>query len=329
MHKIFSVLVSITLLLALVVVLLGAYTRLSDAGLGCPDWPGCYGHISVPASVNAQDFQRPLEATKAWKEMLHRYAAGTLGLLIIILFVMSLIGRNTLRQGLVLPFLLVITVIFQALLGMWTVTELLHPLIVTGHLIGGFTTLGLVWLLWLNQHAVDIPTFYTGSLTTMRWLALLTLILVMLQIFLGGWTSTHYAAIACGLDFPKCQGQWWPPTDFVNAFKFNLPNGVNYEFGTLDNPARTAIQLTHRIGALLVLLVVGSIATWFIVKRISLVGIIPSVILFMLLGQISLGIMNVLWGLPLWLATAHTLGAALLLLAVLALNQRLYAKAFA
>lgn len=326
MQKVFSYILSLTLLIALVVVVLGAYTRLSDAGLGCPDWPGCYGHLSVPDNTNSQLFQRPLEVPKAWKEMIHRYAAGTLGLFIAAIFGLTLLGRRTLHQGLLLPLLLVGTVIFQALLGMWTVTHLLNPLIVTGHLIGGFTTLGLVWWLWLNQHAARVPTFYSGSLSTMRWLGFTALSLLILQIFLGGWTSTHYAAIACGLEFPKCQGSWWPTVDFANAFKLDLPSGINYEFGTLENPARTAIQLTHRLGALVILLGIGSISLWFIGKRNSLVGALPWLILLLLIGQISLGILNIWLGLPLLLATAHTLGAALLLLAVLALNHRLYAK---
>ncbi|WML88439.1 COX15/CtaA family protein [Thiothrix subterranea] len=323
MQKTYSILLSLTLGLALVVIVLGAYTRLSDAGLGCPDWPGCYGHLGVPEQVDAEQFERPLEHAKAWKEMIHRYAAGMLGVLILALFVLRVRFRRYFEASIWIPTLLLATVIFQAALGMWTVTHLLSPPVVTAHLLGGFTTLALVWWLWLQRHVPRFSTLY-GSIGAVRGWALGALLLLIAQIMLGGWTSTHYAAVACGVDFPLCQGQWWPASDFRTAFSFEWQAGVNYEFGTLENPARTAIHLTHRLGALLVLLYLGGLALWLIRRRSVACGIVPYALLVLLVVQVSLGISNVVFALPLVVATLHTLGAALLLLAVLALNHCLY-----
>lgn len=325
MQKAYSTLLSLTLGLALLVIVLGAYTRLSDAGLGCPDWPGCYGHLGVPEAVDAAQFQRPLESGKAWKEMIHRYAAGTLGMLILSIFVFSVWQRRRLQQGVVLPTLLLGTVVFQAALGMWTVTHLLSPPIVTAHLLGGFTTLALLWWLWLGQHAPRLSTVY-HALTGTRWLAFGALLVLIGQIMLGGWTSTHYAAVACGLDFPLCQGQWWPASDFRGAFTFDWQTGTNHEFGTLENPARTAIHLTHRLGALLVFLYLSGLVWWMLRRSPVTGGVVPYALLVLLLVQVSLGISNVVFALPLVVATLHTLVAALLLLAVLALNHCLYPR---
>ena len=323
MQKTYSILLSLTLGLALVVIVLGAYTRLSDAGLGCPDWPGCYGHLGVPEQVDADQFERSLEHAKAWKEMIHRYAAGMLGVLILVLFVLRVRFRRYFEASIWIPTLLLATVMFQAALGMWTVTHLLSPPVVTAHLLGGFTTLALVWWLWLQRHVPRFSTLY-GSIGAVRGWALGALLLLIAQIMLGGWTSTHYAAVACGVDFPLCQGQWWPASDFRTAFSFEWQAGVNYEFGTLENPARTAIHLTHRLGALLVFLYLGGLALWLIRRRSVACGIVPYALLVLLVVQVSLGISNVVFALPLVVATLHTLGAALLLLAVLALNHCLY-----
>ena len=185
------------------------------------------------------------------------------------------------------------------------------------------TTLALVWWLWLNQHRPHFSTLY-HQLTTVRGLALGALLLLIGQILLGGWTSTHYAAVACGVEFPLCHGEWWPASDFRSAFVFDWQPGTNYEFGTLDNPARTAIHLMHRLGALLVFVYLGGLALWLISKRSVLFGSVPYVLLLVLFIQVSLGISNVVFALPLVVATLHTLGAALLLLTVLALNHGLY-----
>ena len=305
----------VTMVLAFTVVVLGAYTRLSDAGLGCPDWPGCYGNITVPKSQDHIDesnkvyASRPLEQSKAWKEMIHRYAAGTLGFLILILAVLSWKNRG---QGgpLILPIILVVLVIIQALLGMWTVTLLLKPIIVMGHLLGGMTILLLLMWFYLKQrHRVTPAHIRPSPLHT--W-AVLCLAMVFIQISLGGWTSANYAALICP-DFPVCQGQWWPAMDFRDGFIPWRGLGTNYEYGVLGPQARTAIHVSHRIGAVLTLIIVGitSIRAVFATdRRIKHAGI---VILLVLISQFSLGVANVLLTLPIGVAVTHNGVAALLL----------------
>lgn len=311
-------------LLALCVVLLGAYTRLGDAGLGCPDWPGCYGHIDVPEEVHEvaaaeQAFpERPVEAPKAWKEMVHRYFAGSLGLVILALALIRLFSRQITRPGKGLPVALVGLVIFQAALGMWTVTLLLKPVVVMGHLLGGFATLSLLWLMvsmqrkWFN--------YDSSAMARLKPWAWLGLILLVVQISLGGWTSSNYAALAC-TDFPTCHGQWWPDADFGEGFVLWRGLGVNYEFGVLDNPARVAIHLTHRIGALVVFLYLAFLA-WKVtsVSRGSGRGL-GVIIGSLLVIQVSLGIANVVFHLPLANAVAHNGVAALLLLSLVTLTH--------
>lgn len=315
-------------LLALAVVVLGAYVRLSDAGLGCPDWPGCYGHIGVPQAehhvqrANNAYPDRPVEAGKAWKEMVHRYAAGTLGLFILWLAVMAWRRRAVAGQPVVLPSLLLVLVVFQALLGMWTVTLLLYPAVVTAHLVFGLTTLSLLW--WLSSAGLGL--YRDGAATEDRWLrplAALALLLVVAQLTLGGWTSTNYAALACP-DFPTCQGSWWPPMNFAEAFRVWHEVGADYEGGLLDGPARTAIHMAHRIGALVVFVAVATIALLMWRKAVTpLVRRLGGVMLLVLLVQLALGVGNVLGGLSLPVAVAHNGGAALLLLTVLSCNLAL------
>lgn len=326
MQTIYRRLIGITLLLTLIVIILGAYTRLSDAGLGCPDWPGCYGHLTVPEQVTNTEFSRPLEARKAWIEMIHRYVASSLGLLILIIFALTVRYKNQLQQSLILPSLLVVVVIFQGLLGMWTVTKLLSPIIVTGHLLGGLTTLSLLWLLWLGQQRkakANYQPLATQTFSGLRVVALAMLLLVIGQIFLGGWTSTHYAAVACGVTFPECHGELWPPANFAEGFSIHMQDNVDYQYGILGNPARTAIHLSHRAGALAVFLLVGGFALWLWLKQRSRVGQLPLLILAMLLVQVTLGILNVVLALPLAIAVAHTAGAALFLLLMIKLNEQL------
>ncbi|MBU1645409.1 MAG: COX15/CtaA family protein [Gammaproteobacteria bacterium] len=311
-------------LLAFGVVALGAYVRLSDAGLGCPDWPGCYGHLlGVPDAPDehATALQRfpgkPVETGKAWKEMVHRYFAGTLGLLILGLALLAWRREMRERASPWLPTALLGIVGFQALLGMWTVTLMLKPVIVSAHLLGGMTTLGLlVWLL-LRQSSPR-PLERPASL---RPLAVLALLAVIAQIALGGWTSSNYAALAC-TDFPTCQDRWLPPMDFAHAFTLRRELGQTGDGGLLPFAALTAIHWSHRIGAVVVLLAVGGLAlrllrlpAW---RRwgIWLAGLLAL--------QWSLGIANVLLSLPLPVAVAHNLGAAALLTATLALNFRLW-----
>ena len=321
----FAAIAAVTTLLALVVVTFGAYVRLSDAGLGCPDWPGCYGRISAPTTVQAIDAaneafpQRPLESAKAWKEMVHRYLAGTLGLLILLLAGLAWRHRapNGIQVG--LPSLLLALVIFQALLGMWTVTLLVNPAIVTAHLLGGLATLVLLWWLTLRE-ARWWQAPLKPNLPHLRAWAWGALVLLVVQVFLGGWTSTNYAALAC-TEFPTCQGgQWWPPADFREGFILWRGLGIDYEFGVLDSTARTAIHLTHRIGALLVLIYLGALALILIGRSESgLYRNIAYLILALLLLQVGLGIANVLSHLALPVAVAHNGGAALLVLSLVTL----------
>ena len=311
---------------AFCVIVLGAFVRLTDAGLGCPDWPTCYGQITPPHAeheIAAAQEAFPgavIVRHKAWHEMIHRYLASTLGLLIIALAVMAWRNRRDPGQPLAIPLLLVLLVCFQGALGMWTVTLLLRPLIVTLHLLMGMATLGLLaWTALNSSGARSAPVAAGRGLRT--WAALGLLVLFG-QIALGGWTSTNYAALQC-MDFPTCQGQWWPPTDFGSAFDLSGEPGVNYEGGRLDNAARVAIHLTHRIGALVTLVFLGALG-------IAALCAFPAgerrpawALLLVLLLQVGLGISNVLFNLPLGLAVAHNGGAALLLISLVALNHRL------
>jgi cytochrome c oxidase assembly protein subunit 15 len=314
--------------LAFTVVVLGAWVRLTDAGLGCPDWPGCYGQLTVPDEAHehaaaAEAFPgRPLNPQKAWHEMIHRYVATTLGLVIIGVTGLALANRRDSRQPLGLPVLLLGTVIFQGLLGMWTVTLLVKPVIVVAHLFGGLSTLSLAFWLILEarrRQAISAPR----APRAVFWPAALALLVLVCQIALGGWTSSNYAALACP-DLPTCTGQWWPDqANFSEAFVLWRGLGINYEGGVLDAAARVAIHFTHRLGAmvtLLVIIIVGGRATRrrFYPAPVRLAG-------WLVLGAVSLQVIlgaSVVWfGLPLWLATAHNAGAALLLLAVINLNN--------
>lgn len=310
-------------LLAFCVVSLGAYVRLSDAGLGCPDWPGCYGHlIGVPeeAHEHAAALEafpgKPVEAHKAWKEMVHRYFAGTLGLLIVAIAFLAWRHRRALGQSPLLPTVLVGIVVLQALLGMWTVTLLLKPVIVSAHLIGGMTTLAILLCLLLRQTPTNNLLVQTGLMR----LALLALLVVIGQIALGGWVSSNYAALACS-DFPTCQGVWLPEMDFYHAFQFHRELGQTADGMLLSHAALTAIHWTHRLGALAVLLVVGTLSGMLI--RRPQWRVWGLALAFALLAQITLGVANVLLSLPLLLAVMHNTGAAILLAVTLALNFRL------
>jgi heme a synthase len=314
--KWFDRVVLITALLAFFVVVLGAYVRLSDAGLGCPDWPGCYGHLAVPHSELAQQAfpHKPLDANKAWKEMAHRYFAGTLGLLVLAVCVMAWRDRGRIAASPAVPTVLLMLVVFQAALGMWTVTLLLKPVIVSLHLLGGMTTMAL--LTWVASGRW-LPTTAAHNHDLRPW-ALLGLAVLVCQITLGGWTSSNYAALACS-DFPTCQSVWWPQTDFAKAFHLTHEVGVNADGSQLSMEALTAIHLTHRIGAVLTFLYLGwlGIKLWSsrTMRRWS-VGLVA-----LLLLQVSLGIGNVVFSLPLPLAVAHNAGAALLLATLVMINS--------
>lgn len=311
------------LILALVVVSLGAYVRLSDAGLGCPDWPGCYGQlVGVPEQAHEVDAAhsafpgKPVEAPKAWKEMIHRYAAGILGLCIAALATIA--WRQRTRRAPWLETGLLAVVAGQGLLGMLTVTKLLKPVIVTSHLLGGMTTLGLLVVLLLREiRAPRLPSADPG----LRMLALTALATVFIQIALGGWVSSNYAAAICA-DFPTCQGSWWPAMDTHHAFTLDRELGATASGALLPGAALTAIHWTHRLFAGVVLIVVGSFG-------LGLLG--PGgrrgygmAVLAALALQIGLGIANVLLQWPLLLAVAHNTGAALLLCATLAATARVF-----
>lgn len=317
-------LASVALLLAFVVVSMGAWVRLSDAGLGCPDWPGCYGQlIGVPEAAHEVTraeaaFGKPVEAPKAWKEMIHRYAAGTLGLCI--LGVAVLAWRQRARRGPWLEAALLAVVMGQALLGMLTVTKLLKPVIVTSHLLGGMTTLALLALLWLREQRDARPTASSAGL---RLLAAGALLVVLTQIALGGWVSSNYAAAICA-DFPTCQDSWWPEMDTHHAFTLDRELGATASGALLPGAALTAIHFTHRLFAGVVLIVVGSLGLRLVGRpALRRHGI---VLLAALALQIGLGIANVLLQLPLPLAVAHNTGAALLLCATLASVARVFAR---
>jgi cytochrome c oxidase assembly protein subunit 15 len=312
------------LMLAFVVVVLGAYTRLTHAGLGCPDWPGCYGALVVPESVEAEGAAahaiRPLDRDKAWTEMIHRYAAGTLGLLILAMAVVAWRRRRDPDQPVLLPLLLLALVVFQALLGMWTVTWLLKPAVVSAHLLGGLAVLALLsWL--VLAHWFRGPPDEGARDNLVPW-AVAALAVLAAQIFLGGWTSANYAALICP-EFPACRGgEWWPPADFAEGFRFWRGIGPDYEGGVLDAAGRTAVHLAHRLGALAAAIVIGAAALRAMLGRSPRSRFIGAAVLGLLCLQIALGVSNVLLSLPLPVAVAHNATAALLLLALTALLRQ-------
>ncbi len=345
------------LVLCSCVVVLGAYVRLSDAGLGCPDWPGCYGHVGVPSAADdvaraEQRFpQRPVEAPKAWKEMAHRYLASTLGLLILMLAIASRFVAAAPKR---LPWVLTGLVVFQGVLGMWTVTWQLKPLVVTAHLLGGMTTLALLLWLWLSvrrrpahqdqgplrefrseRHIALAMARESSDATAadaavaprgLRLFAAIGLLLLVCQIFLGGWTSTNYAALACP-DLPTCHGSWWPETDIPTAYTLWHGLGINYEYGILDARARVTIHLFHRVGAVVVTAALLLLGLWLWRAQRALLWRRLGVAVLGALGlQVLIGLGIVKLQLPLALATAHNAGAALLLMVMVTLNYHAWAE---
>lgn len=355
--------------LALCVIVFGAFVRLSNAGLSCPDWPTCYGRATWPQSTHevvnhAASAIRPFETHKAWREQVHRHIAATLGMLVLILSllaarrrrfgiatillasafvataiplymhgehvaasVLAIIGEGILLFAALrwsnldlarVSALTLAVIIFQALLGMWTVTWLLKPIVVMGHLLGGLTTFSL--LVWMAWRATDQPITLGDARSLRRWV-IGGLILLGIQIALGGWVSANYAAVACGLDFPKCVGRWWPPADFSEGFVLWRGIGVDYEGGVLDGASRIAIQMTHRIMAVIVALYVLGLGMRLF-RTPGMRGW-ATLLVVLIAGQFTLGILNVKLNLPLHVAVAHNLGAVLLLFTLVSLIARL------
>lgn len=366
-HRNFHRLAWLAVVLALGVIVFGAFVRLSNAGLSCPDWPTCYGRATWPQVGEAADHAataiRAVEPHKAWREQVHRMLAGSLGLIVLSLAVLAARRRRhgvaqvliaALLVGIGIPLymrgdhvaasvlaiagegillfaalrwsnldlaraaaLTLAVIIFQALLGMWTVTWLLKPIVVMGHLLGGLLTFSL--LAWMAWRATDLPIRLADAKRHRVYLAIGAALLAV-QIALGGWTSANYAALACGNDFPRCVGQWWPPTNFHEGFVLWRGVGVDYEGGVLDGASRIAIQMAHRIMAGIVFVYLGVLAYRTI--RIPGMAAWGVTLAALLLAQVALGIANVKLGLPLHVAVLHNAGAALLLFVLVSLIAR-------
>ncbi len=374
-HRNYHRIAWIAVLLALVVIVFGAFVRLSNAGLSCPDWPTCYGQATWPVHdheiASANDaFDRPVQSHKAWREQVHRHLAASLGLLV---FALAYLGSRGVRGGkalvigasllvgIAIPLYmkgmhgtsaalavtgealllgwalrphgwlsprgdfsrlsaaLLAIIVFQALLGMWTVTWLLKPIVVMGHLLGGLATLS--FLTWLACRASPMAALHSGAAWKLRGAMIFVVVLVAIQIALGGWVSANYAAMACGVDFPQCLGFWIPPTDFREAFVLWRGIGTDYEGGVLDAPARVAIQMSHRLFAL----VAASGVVWLALKirRVPEIAGWGTAFIVLVGLQVLLGILNVMMGLPLKVAVMHNAVAALLLFTLVLLLARL------
>ncbi len=321
-------LVVATLVATLSLVMLGAYVRLTNAGLGCPDWPGCYGKLSPShatdqikaAEVAVPD--GPVSLPKAWREMVHRYFASLVGVMIVAIAIRALNNRRMRASDpddpagkFGLPLALVVVVVLQGLFGKWTVTLLLKPVIVTLHLLGGMTLVAM--LAWLCARHLQITGGQPSTLRSIRPWAALGLIILGTQIALGGWVSTNYAALAC-VDFPTCHGTWKPATDFVHGFHFFRELGMTADGEPLSNDALNAIQWAHRVGALVTFVILAYVAHRAI--RLPALRKLGGMVLALLFVQVMLGIANVLGSLPLPVAVAHNGVAALLLAALVMLN---------
>lgn len=313
----------IAAIVAFAVIVLGSYVRLSHAGLGCPDWPGCYGQLTWPVASHEVDQanqafpERPVEAGKAWKEMVHRYLAGALVLLVLAInFLAWRTGASNGRIRALAGFLLAL-ILFQAALGMWTVTLKLLPVVVMGHLLGGLATFGI--LLWLSWKTSASSLFDSKAYVPFRGLVMTGLLVLIVQLALGGWTSANYSALACP-DFPVCQGEWWPDTNFRDGFVLWREIGVDYEGGVLDLASRTAIHMAHRVGAVVTFLVLGFLALRLLSRPSTRAG--GAALGALLLAQWTLGILNVVLFLPLPNAVAHNGTGALLLATMLWLVYR-------
>tara|TARA_Y100001934_G_scaffold4729_1_gene6626 strand:- start:26571 stop:27584 length:1014 start_codon:yes stop_codon:yes gene_type:complete len=327
-----TVLTGLALLLAIGVIALGAYTRLMDAGLGCPDWPGCYGTILPPTTEEAVTVaneafpERPVEIEKTWPEMIHRYMASSLGFLILVITIMSIINHRHPAQPAKLASSLLVLVILQGMLGMWTVTMKLYPPVVMSHLLGGFTILSVLSLLFYRLTQI-FPPIKDSKADKLKWLAMLGVLTVIAQIMLGGWTAANYAAHICH-DFPVCQPGWAESLNMAEAFKIFGHEVDDFEYAPhLSADAQMTIHAFHRIGAIAVTLVVGLLCVLLLKCETRRYKKFGGVVLLMLSLQLGLGIANVIYGIPLNIAVLHNLGGAMLLLVLVALNYSMRKKA--
>ena len=302
-------------LFTLIVISLGAWVRLTDAGLGCPDWPGCYGLLTTPDTVDelakAREYypNADIDVGKAWREMLHRYMAGLLGLYV---FFVTYISIKYSKRSYTLPVLISILIIIQAIMGMLTVTMLVKPTIVTTHLFFGMLTATLLFINSLKYSDISMSSEKIPAIALI--IITITWVFLIIQILLGGWTSTNYASLAC-TDFPKCLDQWYPKEMIFNeAFNvINLPD-VNYEGGILAYGAKVAIHYSHRITALILTFVfISALYVVFKLNKHSLLKKLMSISIIFFILQVILGISNVVYSLPLNIAVWHTMNAAILM----------------
>jgi len=351
----------------------GAFVRLSDAGLSCPDWPTCYGKITWPqyetqAKQHVAFNIRPLQTHKVWREQVHRFLAGLLGIEVLILALLAVPRRRDIviiivACGLIISavifyinqyyivagslallaeisllwimwhapqplskaaILALMIIIFQALLGMWTVTWLLKPIVVMGHLLGAMVLFAV--LTWIAWQTTDAPIILIDA-ARLRHLLGVGLMLLVMQLSLGGWVSANYAGLACGgnqaslNNFPQCVSQWWPQQNYRAGFTLWRGIGVDYEGGVLDSAARIAIHIAHRIGAVVV--AVYLLTLGFILGRIPGMRGKAWALKIGVIVQISLGILIIKLGLPLIVAVAHNIGATILLFIMVSLLARL------
>jgi len=313
-------LVLVSMLLAIMVIGLGAYTRLTHAGLGCPDWPTCYGLIDVPETaeqIKKAELafpERPVEPAKAWNEMIHRYFAGALGLFIFSIALLSFKCRQQ-HVPLKLPLFIACLVVFQGALGMWTVTMKLMPIVVMGHLLGGFTTLCLLFLLYLRLSNKSQAVPSSNNITR---LGLVGLFILASQIALGGWTSANYAATSC-VELPICQGDWSAQLNFSKAFALIPPEKDSYEYGHLAFNERVTIHVSHRVGAIITTLYLLWLAAMVFRKETNAATKSAAKLLLLVLTvQVGLGISNIWFALPLAVAVAHNVVAVCLMMCLIA-----------
>ena len=316
-------------LCAFFMLLIGSYAHLSNAGLGCPDWPGCYGRLFAPTTAqelneSRQYAPRPLdEEAKEWKETLHRYVSGALGLLMFrLLYLGWQLKKRYRKQQVVIPAVVFMLVFSQTILGALTIKLQFKPLIMMSHLITSLSILGLLWWVALREQRFWKPVSAAAPvLEDLRPRAFIGLILVAVQIILGGWNSANYAALACP-DFPTCRGVWWPNMDFVDGFVLWQDLGFEYEGGMLSLAASTAVHMAHRIGAVITFMYIGwlGLHTMRIGYESNLCRY-GFLVLVLVSGQMFLGAANVLLHLPIILGVSHTGLAALLLLGIITLNH--------